>query len=695
MDTLVVASTAQDSAAVEAVRQHHAQMAGALAAHVSRVVEAADDAAALAARDDLVRVGPARPRPARRGGGVGACTRWPTPRAGAPPRRGDARRAPAHRRAGADPEPDHGPRPRRRGGACARGDLRQPPRQGERPDPPAPGRRPGRVARRGARGHARPARRSRGPPRTPRRRLPGRAPGGRLVRGGACACGESDGPELPELDARTVPHAIRHATIFGALDAVGPAGGLVLVAAARPPAAPAPARGPRRPAPSPSTTSSAARRPGACSSCAHRRLTAGQRPRRARRPILGRVPEPDRRPPSPWARRPRPLRYPEQLPVVERRDDILAALREHQVVVIAGETGSGKTTQIPKMCLELGRGGTGQIGHTQPRRIAARSVAERIAEEMEVELGELVGYQVRFTDHSSDRTRVKVMTDGILLAEMQRDRDLRRYDTIIIDEAHERSLNIDFILGYLKSLLPRRPDLKVVITSATIDPARFARHFSTDARGNVVREVPVIEVSGRTYPVEVRYRPLVERAEGGEVTEERDQVTAVCDAVEELWTETPPGHTRHRHPRVLLRGARDPRRRRRARPRMNLPRHRDPPALRPALRRRAAPRLPPGERAPDHPRHQRRRDLADRPRHRLRHRHRHRAHLALLPAHQGPAPAHRAHLAGQRCPALRPLRPRRRRHRGPALLGGGLRDPRPSSPSPRSCAPRSPRSSSR
>ncbi|KGN41779.1 ATP-dependent RNA helicase HrpA [Knoellia aerolata] len=237
------------------------------------------------------------------------------------------------------------------------------------------------------------------------------------------------------------------------------------------------------------------------------------------------------------------LRYPEQLPVVERRDDILAALREHQVVVIAGETGSGKTTQIPKMCLELGLGSAGQIGHTQPRRIAARSVAERIAEEMEVELGDLVGYQVRFTDHSSDRTRVKVMTDGILLAEMQRDRDLRRYDTIIIDEAHERSLNIDFILGYLKSLLPRRPELKVVITSATIDPARFARHFSTDLRGTVVREVPVIEVSGRTYPVEVRYRPLVERAEGGEVTEERDQVTAVCDAVEELWTETPPGHS--------------------------------------------------------------------------------------------------------------------------------------------------------
>ena len=235
------------------------------------------------------------------------------------------------------------------------------------------------------------------------------------------------------------------------------------------------------------------------------------------------------------------LRYPEHLPVVERRDDILAAIRDHQVVVLAGETGSGKTTQLPKMCLELGLGSRGQVGHTQPRRIAARSVAERIAEEMEVELGDLIGYQVRFTDRSSDATRVKVMTDGILLNEMQRDRDLRRYDTIIIDEAHERSLNIDFILGYLKQLLPRRPDLKVVVTSATIDPERFARHFATDERGHVVREVPVIEVSGRTFPVEVRYRPLVElHPDGRHVVAERDQVTGVVEAVEELWTETPP-----------------------------------------------------------------------------------------------------------------------------------------------------------
>lgn len=236
------------------------------------------------------------------------------------------------------------------------------------------------------------------------------------------------------------------------------------------------------------------------------------------------------------------LHYPDHLPVVAAREEILAALRDHQVVVIAGETGSGKTTQLPKMCLELGRGAGGrQVGHTQPRRIAARSVAERIAEEMEVELGGTVGYQVRFGDHSSDATRVKVMTDGILLSEMQRDRDLRRYDTIIIDEAHERSLNIDFILGYLKQLLPRRPDLKVVVTSATIDPERFARHFGTDERGEVVREVPVLEVSGRTYPVEVRYRPLVETTpDGRHVVEERDQVTGVVQAVEELWTEAPP-----------------------------------------------------------------------------------------------------------------------------------------------------------
>src|SRR5213082_3392352 len=170
--------------------------------------------------------------------------------------------------------------------------------------------------------------------------------------------------------------------------------------------------------------------------------------------------------------------YPPELPVSQRKDEIAAAIRDHQVVVVAGETGSGKTTQLPKICLELGRGVTGQIGHTQPRRIAARTVAERIAEELGTELGTAVGYQVRFTDVSADGTLVKLMTDGILLNELARDRDLRRYDTLIIDEAHERSLNIDFILGYLRQLLPRRPDLKVIITSATIDPQRFSEHFA-------------------------------------------------------------------------------------------------------------------------------------------------------------------------------------------------------------------------
>ena len=170
--------------------------------------------------------------------------------------------------------------------------------------------------------------------------------------------------------------------------------------------------------------------------------------------------------------------YPPELPVSQRKDEIAAAIRDHQVVIVAGETGSGKTTQLPKICLELGRGVTGQIGHTQPRRIAARSVAERIAEELGTEVGAAVGYKVRFTDRSSDDTNVKVMTDGILLTEMQHDRQLLRYDTLIIDEAHERSLNIDFILGYLKRLLPSRPDLKVIITSATIDPERFSKHFA-------------------------------------------------------------------------------------------------------------------------------------------------------------------------------------------------------------------------
>jgi ATP-dependent RNA helicase HrpA len=217
-----------------------------------------------------------------------------------------------------------------------------------------------------------------------------------------------------------------------------------------------------------------------------------------------------------------PIAYPPELPVSQRKDEIAEAIRDHQVVIIAGETGSGKTTQIPKICLELGRGVAGQIGHTQPRRLAARTVAERISAELgEPELGGTVGYKVRFTDRSADDTLIKLMTDGILLTEMARDRQLRRYDTLIIDEAHERSLNIDFILGCLRQLLPARPDLKVIITSATIDPQRFSAAF-----GNA----PIVEVSGRTYPVEVRYRPSDDGA---------DQAQAIVDAVGELSREAP------------------------------------------------------------------------------------------------------------------------------------------------------------
>lgn len=191
--------------------------------------------------------------------------------------------------------------------------------------------------------------------------------------------------------------------------------------------------------------------------------------------------------------------YPETLPVVHRLEDLKTAIAKHQVVIVAGETGSGKTTQLPKLCLEMGRGVFGLIGHTQPRRVAARTVAARLADELNCELGQSVGFQIRFGDQTSDQTLIKVMTDGILLAETQTDRFLEQYDTLIIDEAHERSLNIDFLLGYIKRILPKRPDLKVIITSATIDLERFSNHFS---------KAPVVEVSGRTYPVEVRYRPL-------------------------------------------------------------------------------------------------------------------------------------------------------------------------------------------
>ena len=260
---------------------------------------------------------------------------------------------------------------------------------------------------------------------------------------------------------------------------------------------------------------------------------------------------------------PEAITYPEELPVSERREDIMNAIRDNQVVIIAGETGSGKTTQIPKMCLELGLGEKGLIGHTQPRRLAARSVAERIAEELGQKIGETVGYQVRFTSEVGEHSAIKLMTDGILLAEIQNDKLLRRYSTLIIDEAHERSLNIDFILGYLKRILPQRPDLKVIITSATIDPERFARHFSPSyvpGRGIIdenlsdeEREIaeailpddapPIIEVSGRTYPVEIRYRPLKGEEDAylddEEVDEDRDPTDAILDAIKELAKEAP------------------------------------------------------------------------------------------------------------------------------------------------------------
>jgi len=273
--------------------------------------------------------------------------------------------------------------------------------------------------------------------------------------------------------------------------------------------------------------------------------------------------------------------YPPELPVSQLKDKIAEVIRDHQVVIVAGETGSGKTTQLPKICLELGRGVTGQIGHTQPRRIAARAVAERIADELGTELGTTVGYKVRFADTSSDDTIVKLMTDGILLTEMQRDRQLLRYDTLIIDEAHERSLNIDFILGYLRQLLPARPDLKVIITSATIDTDRLSQHFAggesrkhsaggesnkhsggaesrkhsaggesdkhsggaessrhgAGGESNKHSGAPVVEVSGRTYPVQVRYRPLADPDNPRD--EPRDQVQAICDAIDELRAEGP------------------------------------------------------------------------------------------------------------------------------------------------------------
>ncbi|HYS76191.1 MAG TPA: DEAD/DEAH box helicase, partial [Burkholderiales bacterium] len=215
---------------------------------------------------------------------------------------------------------------------------------------------------------------------------------------------------------------------------------------------------------------------------------------------------------------PRP-EFPPELPISAKREEIAKAISSHQVVIVCGETGSGKTTQLPKICLELGRGIDGLIGHTQPRRIAARATADRVAHELKTELGSAVGYKIRFSDRVGPRSYIKIMTDGILLAETQSDRMLAQYDTLIIDEAHERSLNIDFLLGYVKQLLPRRADLKLIITSATIDAERFSKHFDG---------APVVEVSGRLYPVEVRYHPVESE------DEDYDLNQAISDAAEEL-----------------------------------------------------------------------------------------------------------------------------------------------------------------
>ena len=216
--------------------------------------------------------------------------------------------------------------------------------------------------------------------------------------------------------------------------------------------------------------------------------------------------------------------FPEMLPVSSKRDEIAAAIQNNQVVIICGDTGSGKTTQIPKICLSIGRGIDGFIGHTQPRRIAARTIAARIADELRTELGQAVGYKIRHTDKTNNETYIKIMTDGILLAELQQDRLLTAYDTLIIDEAHERSLNIDFILGYLRNILPERPDLKIIITSATIDVDRFSEHFFN---------APVVEVSGRTFPVDVWYRPLDEVVDE-EVDDETLREEAILLAISEL-----------------------------------------------------------------------------------------------------------------------------------------------------------------
>ena len=380
---------------------------------------------------------------------------------------------------------------------------------------------------------------------------------------------------------------------------------------------------------------------------------------------------------------PRPEFQPD-LPVNERRADIAELIANHQVVIVCGETGSGKTTQLPKICLDLGIGARGLIGHTQPRRLAARSVATRLAQELKTQVGAGVGVKIRFHDKSTADSWVKLMTDGILLAESQSDPYLNAYETIIIDEAHERSLNIDFLLGYLKQLLPKRPDLKLIITSATIDAERFSQHFNG---------APVIEVSGRLYPVEVRYRPVVDI---DKKDDERDLYDAIVDAADELARLGSgdilvflPGEREIREAAEALR------KHALARPGLEQrPRAGNPAAVLAPVGRRAGSHLqafgqPAAHRAGD----QRRRNLADRAGHPLRDRHRAGARQALFVPQQGRAVAGREDLAGGGTAARRALRPGGGRRLRPPVRRGGFQRPRRRSPIRKSCVPRWPASS--
>jgi ATP-dependent helicase HrpA len=359
------------------------------------------------------------------------------------------------------------------------------------------------------------------------------------------------------------------------------------------------------------------------------------------------------------------ITYPPDLPVAQRADEIAQAIRAHQVVIVCGETGSGKTTQLPKICLAAGRGERGLIGHTQPRRIAARAVATRIAQELSQPVGEAVGYKVRFTDHTQPDAYIKLMTDGILLAETQGDRELLAYDTIIVDEAHERSLNIDFLLGYLKQLCLKRPDLKVVITSATLDAERFARHFGTAAQ-----PAPVIEVSGRVFPVDVRFRPLRRGAGAGEAVlqneadDEEELEEAIVNTAEDLWREGPgdilvflPGEREIRETGDLLRRglARRP--------------YASQVEILPLFARLSVTEQQRifAQRAAHRARHQCRGNFADRAGHPLRGRRGTGPGQALFATQQDNAAADREGGAGRGQPARRPLRPRAGRHLRAAL----------------------------